>query len=63
MTAVVVKGCINTFYLFIQSFLREVSGIKGNQFESCLVNSVHQSDSIAVSFKSLTEIPWDHTRS
>lgn len=37
--------------LFSQSSLRKVSEIKGNQFESCLANSAHQSDFLAISLK------------
>lgn len=42
-------GCSG--YILIHFSFLKVSGIKGNQFESCLANAVHQSDSLAISLK------------
>lgn len=50
--AVVVNGCVLIRSLWTQSFLKKVSGIKANQFEYCVSDSVqHRSDSLAISLK------------
>lgn len=52
MAVVVVNGLHSFSSLLTQRFLKKVSGIKGNQFESCLANLVqHLSDSLAISLK------------